>query len=254
MKTIEKGKNRLQSGPRKPEPSPEAGCETKIPAVVGHIEQRLVDQLGVFDNNARTHTADQIHQIAASIREFGFVNPILIGPDDTIIAGHARLLAARELGMISVPVIILEHLSEPQRGALVIAGNQLALTAGWEKEMLRREVAVLREQRFDLELLGFDDREINRMLSTKTEPLELRDPNATPRLQQVPATVPGDLWLLGEHRLLCGDSNRPEDIDKVLAGEQADMVFTDLPSNDERTHLERTSGSSPGDAFQRLLE
>lgn len=140
------------------------------PLMVGHIEPRPTQQLKTYLNNARTHSDSQIEQIAASIRAFGFVNPILIGTDDTIIAGHARLLAARKLGMSEVPVIVLAHLSEAQRRALVIADNQLALNASWDEEMLRNELAALQEQDFELNLLGFCDEELSALLAAD-EPL-----------------------------------------------------------------------------------
>lgn len=126
--------------------------------LVGHIEPRPVDQLLPYDHNARTHSKRQIRQIAASIREFGFVNPLLIGPDDHIVAGQARLRAAHELGMRKVPAIVLEHLSEAQRRALVLADNQLALNAGWDEEILCAEIAALAKEEFSLELVGFEVR------------------------------------------------------------------------------------------------
>jgi ParB-like chromosome segregation protein Spo0J len=198
--------------------------------VVGHIQQCPIDELKAYANNARRHSDAQIDQIVASMREFGFVNPILIGPDYTIIAGHARLLAARKLGLREVPVIILDHLSEAQRRALVIADNQLALNAGWDDEMLRAELAALREEAFGLELLGFNDDELERLLAAENV-LGLTDPDAVPAVPETPLTVAGDLWLLGEHRLLCGDATCKEALNAVLAGRPADMVFTDPPYN-----------------------
>lgn len=128
------------------------------------IEQRPTEQLVPYVRNARTHSAEQVAQIAASIAEFGFVNPILIGEDDVIVAGHGRLLAAQELGLSEVPVIVLDHLSEAQRRALVIADNRLAENAGWDQTMLRAELAALREDEFDLDLLGFDESELDEIL------------------------------------------------------------------------------------------
>jgi DNA modification methylase len=200
-------------------------------AVVERIEQCPTDRLRKFDRNARTHSEAQINQIAASIREFGFVNPVLIGPDDTIIAGHARLLAARTLNMSTIPVIVLSHLSVVQRRALVIADNQLALTAGWDEDMLRTELAALKDEPFGLQLLGFDDAELARLLAADSQQPGPQDPDAAPAVPQTPVTAPGDLWVLGDHRLLCGDATRREVIDMVLSGGQADMVFADPPDH-----------------------
>src|SRR5579862_3780548 len=134
------------------------------PITVQHVEHWAIEKLIPFAGNARTHSPDQIAQIAASITEFGFVNPILVGTDRIVIAGHARLLAARRLGMSEVPVIVLDHLSEVQRQALVIADNQLALNAGWDEELLRLELTSLQKQEFPLELIGFDEDELVRLL------------------------------------------------------------------------------------------
>ena len=210
---------------------PSTRCQSPAPAVVERIEQRPTDRLREFNRNARTHSEAQVNQIAASIREFGFVNPVLIGPDDTIIAGHARLLAARKLNMSTIPVIVLRHLSEGQRRALVIADNQLALTAGWDEDMLRAELAALKDESFGLQLLGFDDAELARLLAADSQQPGPQDPDAAPAVPQTPITAPGDLWVLGDHRLLCGDATRREVIDMVLSGGQADMVFADPPDH-----------------------
>ena len=188
-----------------------------------------VEKLIPYAGNARTHTDAQVAQIAASIREFGWTNPILIRPDGVIIAGHARLLAAKQLGLHEIPVIELSGLTEAQCRALVIADNQLALNAGWDEETLRCQLAALREEDFDLNLLGFDNDELLRLLESDLAAEGLTDPDAVPPAPPAPITQPGDLWLLGQHRLLCGDATQKSDIDKVLAGRQADMVFTDPP-------------------------
>src|SRR5713101_8381534 len=174
------------------------------PIMVGHIEQRRVDQLKAHPQNARTHSEAQVEQIVASIREFGFVNPILIGTDNGIIACHARLQAARRVGMSEVPVIVLGHLTAKQRRALAIADNQLPLNAGWDEEILRLELAALQEEDFDLKLIGFDDAELERLLAEQDLGWELADADAVPTMPQVPVTLPVDLWHLCDHRLLCG--------------------------------------------------
>jgi len=231
---------------------------SKLPAprVVGHIELRPAAQLLPYADNARTHSKAQIRQIAASIREFGFVNPILIGPDNRIVAGHARLLAAQEQGMLEVPVIVLEHLSETQRRALLLADNQLALNAGWDEERLRAELAALAKEEFPLELIGFDQAELIRLLAAQDAAAGRTDPDEAPPAPAVPVSQTGDLWILGEHRLLCGNATTRADLDIVLAGETAAMVFTDppsaVPAGTKRTpHLKN---DVPGEQFPEFLQ
>jgi len=191
-----------------------------------------VERLIPYARNARTHSDEQVAQIAASIAEFGWTNPILAGLDGIIIAGHARLLAARKLGMTEVPVIVLDHLTETQRRALVLADNRLALNAGWDEEMLRIELESIRDDGFDLELTGFSDDELEDLLSEPEEVIAGNtDEDAVPEAPETAVTVPGDVWLLGDHRLLCGDATQIEAVEKVLAGGLADMVFTDPPYN-----------------------
>ena len=182
------------------------------PIIVSHIEQRAISKLTTYTHNARTHSDSQINQIASSIREFGFVNPILIAPDDTVIAGDARLKAAGRVGMSTVPVIILEHLSDTQRRALVIADNQLALSAGWDEQMLRAELAALKAEEFDVDLIGFSEQELNRLIAEQDLLVEqeLQALTAVPPSSQMPVSRPGDLWHLGPHQLLCGDTTSHE--------------------------------------------
>ena len=192
-----------------------------------------VEKLIPYARNARTHSAEQVAQVAASIAEFGWTNPILAGADGIVIAGHARLLAARKLGMTEVPVIVLDHLTESQRRALVLADNRLALNAGWNEEMLRVEMAALDEGGFNLELVGFTDEELQDLLADpEAEPVTgLTDEDAVPEQPVRAVTLPGDVWVLGDHRVLCGDSTHMEAVEKVLAGGLADAVFTDPPYN-----------------------
>jgi ParB-like chromosome segregation protein Spo0J len=192
-----------------------------------------IQKLIPFARNARTHSDEQVAQIAASIAEFGWTNPILAGADGIVIAGHARLLAARKLGMTEVPVIVLDHLTETQRRALVLADNRLALNAGWDEEMLRVELAALEEDGFNLDLVGFTDDELEELLADpEAEPgAGLTDDDAVPEAPERPVTAPGDVWVLGNHRLPCGDATQIESVEKVLAGSLADMVFTDPPYN-----------------------
>ena len=194
------------------------------------VQQWPVEKLIPYARNARTHSEEQVAQVAASITEFGWTNPILVGGDGVIIAGHARLLAARKLRLREVPVIVLDHLSETQRRALVLADNRLALSAGWDEEMLRVELESLKEESFDLDIVGFTAEELEAILAGPEETRDgLTDEDAVPDEQEAVVSAAGDMWAMGEHRLLCGDSTQMEAVEKVLAGGLADMVFTDPP-------------------------
>ncbi len=196
------------------------------------VERRPIDQLIPYARNARTHSEEQVAQVAASIIEFGWTNPILIGADGVVIAGHARLAAARMLHMGEVPVIVLDHLSETQRRALVLADNKLALNAGWDEEMLRVELAALKETDYNLDIVGFSDVELEELLrDPETTRGGLTDEDAVPNAREHAVTARGDLWVLGEHRLLCGDATSAEDVKRVLGDGLADMVVTDPPYN-----------------------
>jgi DNA modification methylase len=196
------------------------------------IERWPVDRLIPSGVNPRTHSPQQVAQIAASVRKFGFVNPILVGPDGGIIAGEGRLRAAQTLGMREVPVIVLEHLSKVQRRALAIADNRLALNAGWDEEMFQLELTALREENFDVDLLGLDDEELARLLAAADAVEGLTDEDAVPDVSEAPLTMPGDRWLLGkDHILLVGDATVPTDIERLMAGDSADLVFIDPPYN-----------------------
>jgi hypothetical protein len=245
--------NRTPNGDPMPK-KPKNISTLPAPQQVSRIETRPVDQLIPYAENARTHSKKQIRQIAASIREFGFVNPILIGPDGKIVAGHARLLAALQLGMQEVPVIVLEHLSETQRRALVITDNKLALNAGWDEELLRAELAALAKEEFPLDLMGFDNAELIRLLAAQVAADGLTDPDAAPLAPAVPTSQPGDLWILGEHRLLCGNAASKADLDIVLAGETAAMVFTEPPSDAEVKANPPQLAEFPREICTRLME
>lgn len=199
-------------------------------SVAEAIEQWPVGRLVAFERNARTHSEEQVAQIAASIQEFGFTNPILAGSDGEIIAGHGRLMAAKELGLSEVPVVVLDHLTPEQRRAYVIADNQLALNAGWDEELLRAELADLAGLGFDLSLVGFSEEELAELMPEVEElPPEDADDEAVPEPPADPVTKPGDVWLLGKHRLMCGDSTDVLAVEQLMAGAKADMVFTDPP-------------------------
>jgi DNA modification methylase len=194
-----------------------------------------IDNVLPYSRNARTHSDDQVTQIAASIAEFGFVNPCLVGEDGVLVAGHGRLMAARKLGMAEVPVVVLEHLSLTQRRALVLADNKLAQNAGWDEELLRVEIAELRDAAFDVDLLGFSEEEMDAMLALDDAVIDGASPeDEAPEVddQNPPITAPGDVWELGRHRLVCGDSTTADAYVLLFAGEEkADMVFTDPPYN-----------------------
>ena len=194
------------------------------------IEQLSVKELLPYARNSRTHSDEQVGQIASSIKEFGFTNPILIDADNQIIAGHGRLMGANRLQMKEVPCIRLSHLTESQKRAYVIADNKLALNAGWDEELLALEIKDLQELDFDVSLLGFSDDELNGILDKLIEEVEgLTDEDAVPDLPEEAITKLGDIYQLGNHRLMCGDSTSIDAVDKLMNGQKADMVFTDPP-------------------------
>jgi ParB-like chromosome segregation protein Spo0J len=192
------------------------------------VEHRSLDQLIPYARNARTHSPAQVEQIASSIQSFGWTNPILIDGENGIIAGHGRLLAAKELGLSSGPVIELAGLSEAEKRAYLIADNKLALNTGWDEALLAAEVADLQALGVDLDLTGFEAGEIDDLLAQSGATPSFPDEAPPPPTE--PLTRPGALWLLGHHRLLCGDATRVEDLRRVLDGRLADLVFTDPPS------------------------
>ena len=192
------------------------------------IDYRPTADLLPYAMNSRTHSDDQVAQIAASIKEFGFTNPILIDDAAGIIAGHGRLMAAKRLNLNEVPTITLAGLTEAQKKAYVIADNKLALNAGWDTEALTAELRRLQELEFDLDLIGFDSDELAQLL--EPEQVEgLTDEDDVPDVPETPKTVEGDIWVLGNHRLMCGDSTSIDAVDKLMDGARADMVLTDPP-------------------------
>ena len=195
------------------------------------IEQWPTDKLVPYARNARTHSDAQVAQIAASIAEFGFTNPILAGRDGVIVAGHGRLAAAQKLGIATVPVVVLDHLTPTQRRALVIADNRIAENAGWDEAMLQVELADLQGDDFDLSLTGFDaDALADLLAGEETTSDGQTDEDSVPDAG-TSITRPGDVWICGNHRVICGDSTDASTYDALMAGEIADMVFTDPPYN-----------------------
>lgn len=191
------------------------------------LEWRNIGEIIPYARNSRTHSEEQVAQIAASIKEFGWTNPVLIDEENGIIAGHGRLAAARKLGHTEIPVIELTGLSEAQKRAYVIADNKLALNAGWDTEMLVNELRDLEGMDIDLALTGFSADELNDMLAVKEE--GLTDEDAAPPVPEEPKTKPGDIYQLGDHRLMCGDSASVSDIDKLLNGAYPNAIVTDPP-------------------------
>jgi DNA modification methylase len=225
--------------------------------MVQRIEHWPLDRLIPYINNPRTHTAAHVAQIAASIVEFGFNAPILVDSNSGIIAGHGRLLAARKLNMEQVPVIVLDHLSDTQKRAYILADNRLTEIAGWDEELLRLELQALRAVDFSLDLTGFDTKELNRLLAEQV-PSGLTDEDAAPALPEVPVNTPGDLWILGNHRLLCGDALASADTQRLMAAELADLVFTDPPYNVDyegytEDRLKIQGDRMSGEQFQQFL-
>lgn len=202
--------------------------------VLPAITERRIEELHPYQGNARTHSRRQIRQIADSIDRFGFTNPVLIADDDTIIAGHGRVLAAKQLGMREVPTVRLSHMSEAERRAYILADNKLALNAGWDQDLLAIELQALVDLDFDVEITGFSLAEIDFTLDAAKE-REVPGPAGPEDEIQPPSETAisrrGDLWRCGRHRLLCGDARSPADYDRLLDGEAVDLVFTDPPYN-----------------------
>lgn len=193
------------------------------------IEQIEVSKLIPYAKNSRTHDDAQVAQIAASIKEFGWTNPILVDGEKGIIAGHGRLMAARKLGMDKVPVIELKDMTDAQKRAYVIADNKLALNAGWDNDFLTLELKDLEDEGFDLSLTGFDEKELDALLNVIEGTEGLTDEDAVPEVPEEPKTKLGDIYILGNHRLMCGDSTSIDAVEKLMDGDKADMVFTDPP-------------------------
>ena len=207
---------------------------TIAPRLPDQIEHLPTDTLVPYARNSRTHSPEQVAQIAASIKEFGFTNPVLIDANNTLIAGHGRVMAAQSIGLATVPAIRLAHLTDAQRRAYVIADNKLAENAGWDMATLAREVEDLNADGYDLELLGFGADELTALLGEygkdAAKPGDgLTDPDEAPAVQATPVTNLGDVWVMGKHRLMCGDSTSLDAVKALTLGGGVDMVFTDPP-------------------------
>ena len=221
------------------------------------ITSRRVDDLIPYARNARTHSADQVAQLAASIREFGWTNPVLVDGENGIIAGHGRVLAARKLSLDEVPVIELAHMSETQKRAYIIADNKLAEQAGWDAELLALELGELQAEGFDIDLLGFDETELGDLLELEPK-AGLTDDDAAPEVQADPVSQQGDVWRLGDHRVMCGDSLSLDEVSQLMDGHKADLIVTDPPYNvayegGTADKLTIKNDSMSGEAFYRFL-
>lgn len=194
------------------------------------VEQWPIDKLIPYAKNSRTHSDEQVAQIASSIKEWGFTTAVLVDESGSIIAGHGRLMAARKLGMASLPVMVATGWTDAQKRAYVIADNKLALNAGWDESMLNLELGDLQDMGFDISLTGFGKNELAELMAE--DPTEgLTDENEVPEVQEKHKSKIGDVWILGEHRLMCGDSTQADDLAKLMDGEKADLVWTDPPYN-----------------------
>ena len=210
-----------------------------------HIEVWPTDRLVPYAKNARTHSPEQVAEIAASIVEFGFTNPILVDSMDGIIAGHGRLMAARKLGLVEIPVVVLDHLSETQRQAYIIADNKIALNAGWNDEMLRIALQSLHVDGFNLSLVGFSDEELVAILAVdEPEASAGAEEEAVPEPPAQPVTMPGDVWMIGRHRVICGDCRDAAVVEKLMAGVRANVAITSPPYATQREY-DPTSGFKP---------
>lgn len=194
------------------------------------VEQWPIDKLVPYAKNSRTHSEEQIAQLAASIKEWGFTSAVLVDEEGGIIAGHGRVMAARKLGMESLPVMVASGWTEAQKRAYVIADNKLALNAGWDNELLALELAELGDLGFDVELTGFTGDEIQALMPVEINE-GLTDPDDAPAAPENPVTRPGDVWILGKHRVMCGDSTSVDDLSKLTEIQLVDMWLTDPPYN-----------------------
>ena len=236
--------------------------EVRLP---GRIVKKAIDSLTPYARNARTHSEEQVRELAASIKEFGWTTPVLITGAGEIIAGHGRVLAAQKLGLPKVPCIVADHLSEAQRRAYVLADNQLALNAGWDQDLLAEELRALQAEDFDLELTGFDDRELAEMLMPDLDggedgkPAKAKAPAAPPP-PAIPVTAVGDIWQLGRHRVMCGDSTSEAQMQRLLDGNVPDLICTDPPycsgggsGNRQVERLSRHTGSAKADRQRHIV-
>lgn len=219
-------------------------CVTMI--TTSKLQLVSIDKLVPYLNNSRTHSPEQVNKLRASLREFGFINPVIIDKDYGIIAGHGRLLAAREEGMTEVPCVFAEHLTEAQKKAYIIADNRMAMDAGWDEELLRVEIESLEAADFNPLLTGFDEDELSKLFDNGNETKD-DDFDVDAALEEPAITKTGDVWLLGRHRLVCGDSTKPDTFAVLMEGKKANLVITDPPYN---VNYEGSAGKIKNDNMQ----
>lgn len=188
-----------------------------------------ISKLVPYVNNARTHSPEQINKLRASLREFGFINPVIIDREFGIIAGHGRVMAAREEGIAEVPCVFVDHLTEAQKKAYILADNRMAMDAGWDEELLRVEIEALQGADFDVGLTGFDDKEIADLFKTDSGKVEDDDFDLTAALEKASFVEEDDVWVVGKHRLICGDATNPDHVAKLMDGKRANLILTDPP-------------------------
>lgn len=188
-----------------------------------------ISKLVPYVNNARTHSPEQINKLRASLREFGFINPVIIDREFGIIAGHGRVMAAREEGIAEVPCVFVDHLTEAQKKAYILADNRMAMDAGWDEELLRVEIEALQGADFDVGLTGFDDKEIADLFKTDSGKVEDDDFDLTAALEKASFVEEDDVWVMGKHRLICGDATNPDHVAKLMDGKRANLILTDPP-------------------------
>ncbi len=216
-----------------------------------------IDKLVPYQNNARTHSPEQIAKLRSSLREFGFVNPVIIDKDYGVIAGHGRIEAAREEGIKEVPCVFADHLTEAQKKAYIIADNRMAMDAGWDEELLRVEIEALQEMDFDPMLTGFDEAELAELFGPENpDEVEDDDFDLTAALEKAAFVERGDIWTVGRHRLMCGDATSAEDVEALMEGKKANLMLTDPPygvSFESSSGLTIKNDSIKGDKFYQFL-
>lgn len=195
------------------------------------MELVSIDKLIPYVNNARTHSAEQINKLRASIREFGFINPVIIDHEYNVIAGHGRICGAKAEGITEVPCVFVDYLTPAQKKAYILADNRMAMDAGWDEELLRVEIEALQAESFDVGLTGFDEKDIAELFAGKDGDAQDDDFDVDEELQKPPVSKSSDVWLLGNHRLICGDSTKEETYAVLMDGKKANLVVTDPPYN-----------------------
>ena len=188
-----------------------------------------IEKLVPYANNARTHSPEQIKKLRSSLREFGFINPVIIDRDYGVIAGHGRILAAQEEGLEKVPCVFADHLTEAQKKAYIIADNRMAMDAGWDEEMLRVEIEALQAADFDPLLTGFDEKELADLFDSEEDKVKYDDFDLSAALEKAAFVERGDVWIVGRHRLMCGDATSAEDVARLMDGKKANLIVTDPP-------------------------